>query len=105
MARPFCCAKASDTTSLRPVAPTRAVSPGLTKGRPAASDACNKKPTVVYSCNAAIPYALPPRIAADPTSVELRCTKNISSILPPRIAAINQSHSAARRAKPFIAAH
>ena len=105
MARPFCCAKASDTTSLRPVAPLRRSAWADQRAPAALPDACNKNPPSFIPCNAAIPYALPSRPCRDtsaflpaalpaayrddPPPLNSRCTKNISSVLPPRIAAIN----------------
>ena len=105
MARPFCCAKASDTTSLRPVAPLRRSAWADQRAPAALPDACNKNPPSFIPCDAAIPYALPSRRSRDglsvpscrssaayrddPPPLNSRCTKNISSILPPRIAAIN----------------
>lgn len=119
MARPFCCAKAFDTTSLRPAAPLRRSAWADRRAPAALSDACNKTRRRLFPImlrfpapsslgaaetasaflpaailppfcrpSAALPAALPPRIAMTHLRLTPAAHKNISSILPPHIAAI-----------------
>lgn len=119
MARPFCCAKAFDTTSLRPVAPLRRSAWADQRAPAALPDTCNKNPPSFIPCNAAISYALPSRRSRDglsvpscrpsaaycddPPPLNSRCTKK-HFLYPPAVYRGNKSNhtSAAHRAKPFL---
>ena len=107
MARPFCCAKASDTTSLRPVAPhLEAVSLGLTKGRPPhfPTPAIKNPPSFIpwQCCNSLRPSAA---YRADPPPLNSAAQKHFLYSSAAYRGNKSITLPAARRAKPFIAAH